>query len=507
MSLVGAIDQGTSSSRFLLFSSESGKVVASHQVETTSIHPHEGWCQQDPKEILSSVQLCIKKTIEKCVEKNINVSDIKAIGITNQRESTIVWDKLDGEPLYPAIIWLDGRTVETVDKLIEKTDTKDKNEFQKVCGLPISTYFSAVKLRWILDNCEDTQKAVKENRCNFGTVDTWLLWNLTGGCNNGVYATDVTNASRTMLMNLSTLKWDDQMCKFFDVDKQMLPDIRSSSEIYGKIYDGPLKGIPIAGILGDQQAALVGQKCFSQGDAKNTYGTGNFLLYNTGKTPVVSNHGLLTTVGYQFGPNQPAMYALEGSIAITGAAVKWLRDSLGIIKDAKETADLASSVKDNGDVYFVPAFSGLFAPHWETNARGMIIGITQYTTKAHIVRATLEAVCFQTKEILDAMNGDSGIPLSQLLVDGGMTSNDFLMQLQANILNIDVVRAKMAETTALGAAIAAGIAEGVNCWKIDTQAASHGTDVDRFTPKLHVKERDTIFGRWLDAVKRSMQWI
>lgn len=504
MAYLGAIDQGTSSSRFLLFSAETGDVVASHQVETHSIHPEEGWCQQDPKEILSSVLLCIEKTLEKC--KHVDIKNIKAIGITNQRESTIVWDKKTGEPIYPAIIWLDGRTRETVDKLIQKTENKSQSAFQNICGLPLSTYFSAVKLRWILDHCKEAQTALSEENLCFGTVDTWLLWNLTGGKNGGVYATDVTNASRTMLMNITTLQWDDSMCRFFDVPKKILPEIRSSSEIFGKMCEGTLTGVPISGILGDQQAALVGQKCFAQGEAKNTYGTGNFLLYNTGNSPVFSEHGLLTTVGYKFGPSKPAVYALEGSIAITGAAVKWLRDSLGIIQNAAETEALASSVSDNGDVYFVPAFSGLFAPHWETSARGIIIGITQYTTKSHIARATLEAVCFQTKEILDSMDKDSGIPLKQLLVDGGMTVNNFLMQLQTDILGIDVVRAKMAETTALGAAIAAGCAEGINCWKEDASKTKDSTGYDVFKPNLAETERSQLYGRWKEAVKRSKSW-
>jgi len=500
MSYVGAIDQGTSSSRFLLFSSETEEVIASHQVETTSHYPHEGWCQQDPKEILSTVLLCIEETLKKC---SVDIKQIKSIGITNQRESTIVWDKTTGNHIYPAIIWLDGRTGETVEKLIAKTPSKSKEEFQHLCGLPISTYFSAVKLRWILDNCVEAEKALQEDRLCFGTVDTWLLWNLTGGVDGGIYATDVTNASRTMLMNLSTLQWDDQMCKFFDVPKSMLPEIRSSSEIYGKMTTGSLTGIPISGILGDQQAALVGQKCFKEGQAKNTYGTGNFLLYNTGEKPVFSKHGLLTTVGYQFGKDQAATYALEGSIAITGAAVKWLRDNLGLIKSAAETEELAASVSDNGDVYFVPAFSGLFAPYWQTDARGVIIGLTQYTTKAHIVRATLEAVCFQTREILESMDLDSGIPLNELLVDGGMTINEFLMQLQSNILGINVVRAKMAETTALGAAIAAGRASGVDCWKIK-EISSIGKDV--FSPKNTDQERDALFVKWKEAIKRSLGW-
>lgn len=502
MSYIGAIDQGTSSSRFLVFSAESEEVIESHQIETKSDYPNEGWCQQDPKEILSSVLLCMEKTIEKCKAKHINVTQLKAIGITNQRESTIVWDKTNGEPIYPAIIWLDGRTRGTVDELIANTSSKSKDAFQSICGLPISTYFSAVKFRWILDHCEEAQRALNDGKLCFGTVDTWLLWNLTGGVNGGVYATDVTNASRTMLMNISTLQWDDDMCRFFRIPKSCLPEIRSSSEIYGKMKLPCLKDIPISGILGDQQAALVGQKCFKEGQAKNTYGTGNFLLYNTGDKAVFSKHGLLTTVGYQFG-KQPPVFALEGSIAITGAAIKWLRDNMGIIKNASETEQLASSVQDNGDVFFVPAFSGLFAPYWEMNARGTIIGITQYTTKAHIVRATLEAVCYQTREILDSMHLDSEIALNELLVDGGMTINDFLMQMQSNILGINVVRAKMPETTALGAAIVAGSAEGVDCWK---KIKEQETLKDVFLPNSTKEGRDALYVRWKKAVQHSLHW-
>ncbi|XP_047140126.1 glycerol kinase 3 isoform X1 [Hydra vulgaris] len=502
MSYVGAIDQGTSSSRFLVFSAETGDLIASHQVETHSVYQQEGWCQQDPKEILDSVLLCIESVVSNMKQKGLDILQIKAIGITNQRETTIVWDSKTGEPLYPAIIWLDARTKETVEKLIEKTADKSMSSFQKVCGLPFSTYFSGVKLRWLLDNCKDVCFAVKERRCLFGTVDSWLLWNLSGGVDGGVHATDVTNASRTMLMNINTCKWDDDLCSFFQIPKEILPHIKSSSEIFGYMKCGSLKGVVISGILGDQQAALVGQKCFSGGEAKNTYGTGNFLLYNTSKVPVFSEHGLLSTVAYQFGPDEPPTFALEGSIAITGAAITWLRDQLGIIKSASETEALASSVKDNGNVYFVPAFSGLFAPYWDMSARGAIIGITQFTTKGHIVRAALEAVCYQTKEILEAMNKDSGIPLKQLIVDGGMTANNFLMQMQADILGIEVARAIMPETTALGAAIAAGKAKGVDCWK----ASLTKNNFSYFKPKLDEEARKNLYAKWKDAVKRTFSW-
>ena len=503
--LIGAIDQGTSSSRFLVFAAGSSRLVCFHQQETTSHYPHEGWCEQDPNEMLSTTVSCIEECIEKLKDMKVDPSKIKAIGITNQRETTVVWDKVTGEPLCKAVIWLDARTAGTVDELIQKTPTKSKGYLQEKCGLPLATYFSAVKLRWLLDNYENVRKAVDEERCLFGTVDSWILWNLTGGVNGGKHYTDVTNASRTMLMNISTQKWDPELCNFFGIPQSILPGIKSSSEIYGTMANEPLKGVPVSGILGDQQAALVGQKCFNKGDAKNTYGTGNFLLYNTGTEMVLSKNGMLTTVAYKFGPEQPTHFAIEGSIATTGAAVKWLRDSLGIIKSAEESELIALQVSDNGGVYFVPAFSGLFAPYWQPDARGIIIGLTQFTSKAHIVRATLEAVCFQTKEILDAMNQDSGIPLKALLVDGGMTANDLLMQMQADTLGIDVLRPMMKETTALGAAIAAGIAKGIEVWDLKGEGGSK-QDMEKFTPNLDEDKRKQSYDKWKKAVQRSMGW-
>lgn len=505
-SLVGAIDQGTSSSRFLLFNPKSHELVCFQQVEIQSHHPFEGWCEQEPEELLSKTIDCMESTLAKCKALNIDPAQIKAVGITNQRETTVVWDKFTGKPLCRAVVWLDARTGSTVEQLIEKTPNKSKHYLQEKCGLPIATYFSAVKLKWLLDNDQNVRKAVEEKRCLFGTVDTWLLWNLTGGVKNGRHFTDVTNASRTMLMNLKTQQWDPDLCTFFGIPDHILPEIKSSSEIYGNIQSGALKGVPISGILGDQQAALVGHQCFRSGDAKNTYGTGNFLLYNTGNEIVYSKHGLLTTVAYKFGPDTPTVYALEGSIAITGAAVKWLRNNLGIIKSTEETSEIAASVPDNGGVYFVPAFSGLFAPYWQPDARGIIIGLTQFTTKAHIVRATLEAVCFQTREILDAMNKDSGIPLQLLLVDGGMTVNNMLMQMQSDIVGIDVVRPQMPEITALGAAIAAGAAAGIDL--CDISAASKSKEgVTRFSAVLDSTKREAIYSKWKRAVQRSMQWI
>ncbi|XP_053408205.1 glycerol kinase-like isoform X1 [Mercenaria mercenaria] len=501
--LVGAVDQGTSSSRFLIFSSKNAELVTYHQTEIQQKCPKEGWVEEDPIEILESVKTCIAKAVDNLKALNISHQDIKCIGITNQRETTVVWDKVTGEPLHNAIVWLDLRTSSTVEKLIAKTPQKSKDHLRPLCGLPITTYFSAVKLRWLLDNCPKVAKAAAEGRCLFGTVDSWLLWNMTGGKEGGQHITDVTNASRTMLMNIQDLKWDDKLCQFFEISKDMLPEIRSSAETYGNLVDGPLKGLPISGILGDQQAALVGQLCFKPGQAKNTYGTGCFLLMNTGNELVHSNHGLLTTVGYQLGPKKPVVYALEGAIAIAGACVRWLRDNLGIIQTSQEIEKLAEKVDSTHGCYFVPAFSGLFCPYWQNDARGIICGLSQFTTKEHIARAALEAVCFQTRELLEAMNQDSGIPLKSIQVDGGMTANNLLMQIQADLMGINVVRPSMPETTALGAAMAAGHAVGV--WNLENEDTKVTTDA--FVSSITEADRDDRFARWKDAVKRSMHWV
>ncbi|XP_048588294.1 glycerol kinase-like isoform X2 [Nematostella vectensis] len=503
--LVGAIDQGTSSSRFLLFASNTAELLAFHQVEFQSIYPKEGWVEQDPKTLLSSVYQCMEQTLQSCKELNINPTDIKAVGITNQRETTVVWDKVTGEPLHNAIVWLDTRTKSTVDKIVSKNSKSTLENVRSICGLPVNTYFSAVKLRWLIDNSEPVRKAVDDGRCMFGTVDSWLLWNMTGGPNGGQHITDITNASRTMLLNLKTQEWDPYLCKFFDLPMSVLPTIKSSSEIYGKLCDGPLSGTPISGVLGDQQAALVGQMCFRRGEAKNTYGTGCFLLYNTGIEPVLSHNGLLTTVAYKLGPDQPTFYALEGSVAIAGAAVQWLRDNMKLIENSSEIEALASSVPTSAGVYFVPAFSGLYAPYWQMDARGVIVGLTQFTNRAHIARATLEAVCFQTRELLDAMNEDCGIPLASLLVDGGMTVNRLLMQLQADILGISVERPTMPETTALGAAMAAGAAKGIEVWDLNPEDKSQ-INTEVFDPAMDTSERDRHFSKWKKAVQRTMKW-
>ncbi|XP_041637994.1 glycerol kinase isoform X2 [Cheilinus undulatus] len=503
--LVAAIDQGTSSTRFLVFNSKTAELLSHHQVEIKQSFPKEGWVEEDPKEILQSVYECMERTCEKLTQLNIDISNIKAIGVTNQRETTLVWDKETGEPLYNAIVWLDLRTQSTVERLINKTPGRNKNHLKHKTGLPISTYFSAVKLRWLMDNVDQVREAVFSHRAMFGTVDSWLIWCLTGGKSGGVHCTDVTNASRTMLFNIHSMDWDPDLCKYFGIPMDILPRVRSSSEIYGLMKSGALSGIPISGCLGDQSAALVGQMCFQDGQAKNTYGTGCFLLRNTGAKPVMSDHGLLTTVAYKLGRDKPACYALEGSVAIAGAVVRWLQDNLGIIGSSEELEKLAASVGTSYGCYFVPAFSGLYAPYWEPSARGIICGLTQFTNKSHLAFAALEAVCFQTREILDAMNQDSGIPLTQLQVDGGMTSNRLLMQLQADILCIPVVKPSMPETTALGAAMAAGAAEGVSVWSLSPEDLSEVTS-EKFEPQINPEESEFRYARWKKAVQKSMNW-
>lgn len=502
VNLIGAVDQGTSSSRFLVFASDSGETVTYHQIETKQIYPKAGWVEQDPMEILTSVRTCIDKTVEKLKQFEIDPSNIKAIGVTNQRETTVVWNKYTGKPLYNAIIWLDSRTVETVENLSKQRGVKVVKE---KCGLPIATYFSAVKLKWLIENVPEVKAAIKNDECIFGTVDSWIIWNLTGGINNGVHVTDVTNASRTMLMNIRTLNWDPWLCSFFKIPLSILPEIRSSSEILGYIACDSLIGVPISGCLGDQSAALVGQMCFKPGSAKNTYGTGCFMLCNTGRIPIDSQHGLLTTIAYKLGPDKPVIYALEGSVAIAGALIRWLRDNLGIIADSSYIETLASSVDSTHGVCFVPAFSGLYAPHWDANARGTICGLTQFSNKAHIARAALEAVCFQTCEIVDAMNKDSGYPLEQLQVDGGMTSNTLLMQIQSDLLGLPVVLPSMPETSALGVAMAAGSAKGIEVWDLASAETTYIT-TDVFTPSIPASDRELRYAMWKKAVKRSLNW-
>ncbi|XP_045676344.1 glycerol kinase-like [Phyllostomus hastatus] len=503
--LVGAVDQGTTSTRFLVFNSKTAELVSHHQIEIKQEFPREGWVEQNPKEILLSVYECIEKTCEKLELLNIDRANVKAIGVANQRETTVVWDKITGEPLYNAVVWLDLRTQSTVENL-NKRIPRNNNFVKSKTGLPVSTYFSAVKVRWLLDNVKKVQKAVEEDRALFGTIDSWLIWNLTGGTKGGVHCTDVTNASRTMLFNIHSLEWDKELCEFFEIPMKILPNVRSSSEIYGLMKVGVLEGVPISGCLGDQSAALVGQMCFQDGQAKNTYGTGCFLLCNTGHKCVFSEHGLLTTVAYKLGRDKPVCYALEGSIAIAGALVSWLKNNLGIINTSHEIEELAKEVGTSYGCYFVPAFSGLYAPYWEPSARGIICGLTQFTNKCHIAYAALEAVCFQTREIWDAMNQDCGIPLNHLQVDGRMTDNKILMQLQADILCIPVIKSSMPEATALGAAMAAGAAEGVGIWNLELDSLSAFT-MERFEPQINAEESEIRYSTWKKAVMKSMGWV
>jgi glycerol kinase len=495
-----AVDQGTTGTRFMIFDRQ-GRVVASMYEEHTQIYPQPGWVEHDVGEIWTKTQRVINGAL---AEGDIRPAEIAGIGITNQRETTVVWDPVTGEPLCNAIVWQDTRTREICQQLI--ADGLEPT-FRAKTGLPVATYFSGPKLKWMLDNVPGLREKAQAGKAVFGNMDTWIIWNLTGGCQGGVHVTDVTNASRTMLMNLRTLDWDDELLEILSIPRLMLPTIRPSSDaaFYGTAQaDGPVGGeVPVCGDLGDQQAALFGQTCYGVGEAKNTYGTGCFMLLNTGPELVPSESGLLTTVGY--GLQAGTTYALEGSIAITGAAVQWLRDNLGLIRNAAETDVIAQSVEDAGGIYFVPAFSGLFAPYWDMDARGVIVGLTRYVTRAHIVRATLEAICYQTRDVLEAMRTDSGIELTALKVDGGATVNNFLMQLQANVLGVPVVRPVVHETTALGAAYAAGLATSL--WSnLDELRANW--DVDRvFEPQWSKDQREHAYAGWKKAVERSRGWV
>lgn len=500
---IAAIDQGTTSSRFIIFDKK-GQIKFSHQLEFPQYYPHPGWVEHDPDEIIDSITVCMKTVAKKMAAEGIRSKQVKCIGITNQRETTIVWDKTTGTPLYNAVVWADARTKDTVKKLKAKEEKEGIN-IHELCGLPLSTYFAAVKLRWILDHVPEVKSVYDEGNLAFGTVDSWILWNLLGGLNGGRHITDATNASRSMLMNIRTLKYDDKLIKFFGLEKLNLPEIVSSSEVYGRIGVGHFSGVPISGCLGDQSAALVGHLGFEAGEAKNTYGTGCFLLYNTGKEPVISKNGLLTTIGYQF-KGQPPSYALEGSIAVAGSAIKWLRDNIGLIGNSREIGEEAAKVGDNAGVVFVTALSGLFAPYWRDDARGTIVGLTQFTTKAHICRAAIEATCFQSKAILDAMERDSGTPFRTLKVDGGITNSDAAMQIQSNILGIEVVRPQMRETTALGAAIAAGFAVGLWESKDDLKDINvEGRTI--FKSEYDDKRRTKEFKLWNRAVERAVGWL
>jgi len=491
-----AVDQGTTSTRFMIFD-HAGKVVGIDQKEHEQIYPKPGWVEHNPMEIWGACEAVIAGALAKA---NVAAKDIAAVGVTNQRETTVVWEKATGKPVYNGIVWQDTRTADICNELA-KDGGQDR--FRPKVGLPLATYFSGPKIKWILDNVPGVRAKAEKGEVLFGNIDTWVIWNLTGGPNGGVHVTDVTNASRTMLMNLETLDWDPEILKIMGVPRAMLPAVKASSEVYGKAT-GALAGIPVAGDLGDQQAALFGQTCFSAGEAKNTYGTGCFMLLNTGTKPVQSKNGLLTTLGYKIG-KEPAVYALEGSIAITGALVQWLRDNLGMFQKSADVEALAKTVDDNGGIYFVPAFSGLFAPYWKSSARGAIVGMTRYINKGHIARAALEATAFQTREVLDAMNKDSGVNLTALKVDGGMVYNELLMQFQADILGVPVIRPTVAETTALGAAYAAGLAVGF--WAaVEDLRANWGKDKE-WKPKMEATLRDKEYKGWLKAVTRTFDWV
>ena len=495
---VVALDQGTTSTRAIVFD-HAGSIVSSGQLEHQQIMPQAGWVEHDPMEIWSNAREVIGQALSRA---QLTRHDIEALGITNQRETAILWDRRTGEPVYNAIVWQDTRTQDLIDSLAGDVGTQ---RFQHKTGLPLATYFSASKIAWILDNVDNARELADQGHLAFGTPDTWMLWNLTGGIDGGVHATDVTNASRTLLMDLETLNWDAELCEAFGVPMSVLPEIRSSSEVYGTVASsGLLREVPVAGILGDQQAATFGQAAFSAGESKNTYGTGNFLIVNTGEEIIRSRNGLLTTPAYQLG-DAPPVFALEGSIAVTGSLIQWLRDNLGIISDASEIEALATSVPDNGGAYFVPAFSGLFAPYWRSDARGALVGLTRFVTKAHIARAALEATAFQTREVLDAVNADFGGSLSELKVDGGMTKNNLLMQFQADIVGIPVVRPAIAETTALGAAYAAGLAVGF--WSELKELRIQWQEDSRLLPSMAASERESRLETWKKAVTKTLDWV
>jgi glycerol kinase len=493
---VGALDQGTTSTRFIVFD-HSGVIVSIDQREHEQIYPRPGWVEHDALEILARCREVIGGALAKA---GLTARDLAAVGVTNQRETAVVWDHRTGQPIHNAIVWQDTRTDAFITELARDGG---QDRFRSRVGLPLATYFSGPKIRWLLDNVPGARDKAESGDLLFGTIDSWVIWNLTGGAGSGVHVTDVSNASRTMLMNLRTLDWDDEMLAVMGVPRAMLPAIKGSSEVYGEAV-GELAGVPVAGDLGDQQAALFGQTCFAPGEAKNTYGTGCFMLLNTGTEPVASKSGLLTTLAYRIG-TAPAVYALEGSIAITGALVQWLRDNLGLIRDSADVETLAKTVDDNGGVYFVPAFSGLFAPYWRADARGVIVGLTRYVNRGHIARAVLEATAWQTREVLDAMNADSGVPLKALKVDGGMVQNELLMQFQADVLGVPVIRPKVAQTTALGAAYAAGLAVGF--WSTLDDLRSHWASDREWRPAMDDARRRKEYGLWKKAVTKTFDWV
>ena len=496
-SYIGAIDQGTTSTRFMVFD-KSGRIISVAQKEHEQIFPKPGWVEHDPEEIWRRTEEVIRGAMQ---QRGLHPKDLAAIGITNQRETAVVWNRKTGKPVHNAIVWQDTRVDDAVTEFWREGG---QDRLRKKTGLPLATYFSGLKIRWILDNVANVRKQAEAGDVLFGNIDSFLVWNLTGGPQGGIHVTDVTNASRTQLLDLETLRWDQEILNLFGIPEKMLPEIRSSSEKYGVAQAPAIRDVPIAGILGDQQAALFGQTCFLPGEAKNTYGTGNFLLMNTGDDPIQSKYGLITTLAYKLG-DEPAQYALEGSIAVTGALVQWLRDNLGLIQKSSDIETLARTVKDNGGVYFVPAFSGLYAPYWKSNARGVIAGLTRYANKGHIARAALEATAFQTREVVEAMQLDSGISLEQLRVDGGMVENELLMQFQSDVLNRPVVRPATQETTALGAAYAAGLAVG---FFTDTEELRANWAIDRtWNPRIHEDAREESYKLWKKAVTRSFDWL
>ncbi|MFE7775934.1 glycerol kinase GlpK [Streptomyces sp. NPDC057445] len=492
---VAAIDQGTTSSRCIIFDHD-GAIVAADQREHRQIFPKPGWVEHDATEIWSKVQAVVAGALAKA---GLRAGQLSALGITNQRETTVMWDRRTGKPVHNAIVWQDTRTAALCAEL-GGADGQDR--FRDATGLPLASYFSGPKAAWLLDNVPGLRGRAERGEIAFGTIDSWLIWNLTGGTDGGVHVTDVTNASRTMLMNLETLRWDSSILAAMNVPTAVLPEIRPSAEVYGTAV-GQLAGVPVASALGDQQAAVFGQACYETGTAKNTYGTGSFLLLNTGSRPVQSKSGLITTVGYKIGDSAP-VYCLEGSIAITGALVQWFRDQLGIIRSADEIETLAASVEDNGGAYIVPAFSGLYAPYWRADARGVVTGLTRYVTKAHLARAVLEATSWQTREVVDAMYQDSGVPITMLKVDGGMTANQLLMQHQADVLGVPVIRPKVSETTCLGAAYAAGLATGV--WGGLDELEAHWQRDAEWSPRMAAELREREYANWRKAVERSFGW-
>jgi glycerol kinase len=492
---IGSIDQGTTSTRFIIFN-KGGEIISVGQKEHKQIYPQAGWVEHDSEEIWRNTQEVIGLALGKA---NLSAKDLAAVGITNQRETTLAWNKITGKPYYNALVWQDTRVG---SELAELAKDGGMDRFRAKTGLPLATYFSGLKLRWLLNNIKGLREDAEKGEALFGNMDTFIAWNLTGGIDGGIHITDVTNASRTQLMDLATCQWDDEILQVLSIPKAMLPTIQASSKVYAKAK-GVLGGVPLAGILGDQQAALVGQTCFNPGQGKNTYGTGCFLLMNTGEKPVQSKHGLLTTVAYQLG-NEPVHYALEGSVAITGALVQWLRDNLGIIKNSPDIEKLAKEVEDNGGCYFVPAFSGLYAPYWKQDARGVLVGLTRFVNKSHIARAALEATAFQTWEVLEAMEKDAGISITSLRVDGGMVVNQLLMQFQSDILGEEVICPKIIETTALGAAYAAGLAVGY--WENLDDLRKNWAIANTWKPNMSVDTRATMRKQWKKAVTKSFDW-